>query len=69
MDERIKHMKVEIIAYQAIEKTVTVSGNSGRVYVPIEWVGKKVKVFLLEPVSNEETTNRKKKKVDDNEKS
>jgi len=31
---------------QAITKTK--SGNSGRVYVPIEWVSKRVKIILLE---------------------
>lgn len=34
--------------YQVIEKTVSVGGNSGRVYVPREWVGKKVKIVLVE---------------------
>lgn len=48
-----EQMKVEVQAYQVIEKTVKVSGNSGRVYVPKEWVGRKVKVFLLEPVTEE----------------
>ena len=48
-----EQMKVEVQAYQVIEKTVKASGNSGRVYVPKEWVGKKVKVFLLEPASEE----------------
>ncbi|MBI3036065.1 DUF2080 family transposase-associated protein, partial [Candidatus Woesearchaeota archaeon] len=24
------------------------SGNSGRVYVPIEWIGKKAKIILVE---------------------
>jgi len=43
-------MKIEINAYQIIEKTVKPSGNSGRVYVPIDWVGKKVKIALLEPL-------------------
>jgi putative transposon-encoded protein len=46
----IEQMKVEVHAYQVIEKIVKSSGNSGRVYVPKEWVGKKVKVFLLEPI-------------------
>ena len=46
-----EQMKVEVQAYQVVEKTVKTSGNSGRVYVPKEWVGKKVKVFLLEPAS------------------
>jgi putative transposon-encoded protein len=48
-----EQMKVEVQAYQVIEKTVKASGNSGRVYVPKEWVGRKVKVFLLEPVIEE----------------
>lgn len=43
-------MEIKINAYQIIEKTVKPSGNSGRVYVPINWVGKKVKVVLLEPL-------------------
>ena len=46
-------MKVEVQAYQIIEKTVQPSGNSGRVYVPKAWVGRKVKIFLLEPVNEE----------------
>lgn len=45
-------MRVEVQAYQVIEKTVKPSGNSGRIYVPKEWIGKRVKVFLLEPVAN-----------------
>jgi putative transposon-encoded protein len=46
-------MEIKINAYQIIEKTVKPSGNSGRVYVPIDWVGKKVKVVLLEPLQGE----------------
>ncbi len=45
-----QEMEIKISAYQIIEKTVKQSGNSGRVYVPIEWVGKKVKIVLLEPL-------------------
>lgn len=47
-------MEVTIKAYQVIEKFVKPSGNSGRVYVPKEWVGKRVKVFLLDPVNETE---------------
>ncbi len=43
-----EQMEVKVTAYQVIEKTVKSSGNSGRVYVPKDWIGKKVKVFLLE---------------------
>ena len=34
--------------FEMLEKQVNKSGNSGRVYVPIEWIGKKVKIVLLE---------------------
>lgn len=43
-------MEIKITGYQIIEKVVKLSGNSGRVYVPADWVGKKVKIVLLEPV-------------------
>jgi len=54
MNDQNQQMEVRVTAYQVIEKTVKTSGNSGRVYVPKEWVGKKVKVFLLEPINSEE---------------
>jgi putative transposon-encoded protein len=41
-------MKVEVRAYQVIEKVVKASGSSGRVYVPPDWVGKRVKILLME---------------------
>jgi putative transposon-encoded protein len=44
-----QEMEIRISGYQIIEKTVKQTGNSGRIYVPIDWVGKKVKVVLLEP--------------------
>jgi putative transposon-encoded protein len=43
-------MKIEVEAYEAIEKVVTASGNSGRVYAPKEWIGKRVKLLLLDPL-------------------
>ncbi len=46
-------MKVEVRAYQVIEKVVKASGSSGRVYVPPEWIGKRVKILLLEPLDTE----------------
>lgn len=41
-------MEVRLEAHQVIEKIVKSSGNSGRVYVPKEWIGKRVKVLLLD---------------------
>ena len=43
-------MKIEVEAYQVIEKIVKSSGNSGRVYVPVDWIGKRVKILLVEPL-------------------
>ena len=43
-----KETKIQLIGYEMLEKQVNKSGNSGRVYVPIEWVGKKVKIILVE---------------------
>jgi putative transposon-encoded protein len=48
-----QEMRVTITAYEVIEKTVKLSGNSGRVYVPKDWVDKKVKVMLLEPLNDD----------------
>ena len=50
MNEQIE---VRAKAFEAIDRTVKSSGNSGRVYLPKAWIGKKVKVLLLEPINNE----------------
>jgi putative transposon-encoded protein len=34
--------------FEMLEKKVTKSGHSGRVYVPIEWIGKNVKIILIQ---------------------
>ena len=38
-------VKFEIYGEELIEKIVNSSGNSGRVYLPSEWIGTKVKVI------------------------
>lgn len=43
-----KEVKIELLGFEMLEKQVNKSGNSGRVYVPIEWVNKRVKIILLE---------------------
>jgi len=47
-------MEVHTSAFQVIDKTVKSIGNSGGVLVPKKWVGKKVKILLLEEVAEEE---------------
>lgn len=39
--------KFEVYGEEMIEKEVKQSGNSGRVYLPPEWVGKQVKIIRL----------------------
>jgi putative transposon-encoded protein len=40
--------KFELYGEEMIEKVVKLSGNSGRVYLPPEWVGKHVKIIRME---------------------
>jgi putative transposon-encoded protein len=44
----MKQTKIQLTGYEMLEKQVNKSGNSGRVYVPIDWIGQRVKVILLE---------------------
>jgi len=42
-------MEVKVQAYQVIEKTVSEgTKTSGRLYVPKDWIGKTVKIFLMD---------------------
>lgn len=40
-------VKFEVFGEEMIEKEVKQSGNSGRVYLPPEWVGKHVKIIRI----------------------
>jgi len=50
MEETLNNTKVKFEVYgeEMIEKVVKSSGNSGRVYLPPEWVGKHVKIVRVE---------------------
>lgn len=41
-------VKFEIFGEEMIEKTVKLSGNSGRVYLPPTWVGHHVKIIRID---------------------
>jgi putative transposon-encoded protein len=41
-------VKFEIYGEEMIEKRVTSSGNSGRVYLPPDWVGRHVKIIRID---------------------
>lgn len=40
--------KFEVWGEEMIEKEVKQSGNSGRVYLPPEWIGKHVKIIRID---------------------
>ena len=40
--------KFEVYGEEMIEKEVKPSGNSGRVYLPPDWVGKHVKIIRVD---------------------
>jgi len=44
----IRKSKFEVYGEEMIEKEVKQSGNSGRVYLPPEWVGRHVKIIRIE---------------------
>ena len=41
-------VKFEVYGEEMIEKDVKMSGNSGRIYLPPDWVGHKVKVIRID---------------------
>lgn len=41
-------VKFEVYGEEMIEKTVKLSGNSGRVYLPPNWVGRHVKIIRID---------------------
>ena len=41
-------VKLEVYGEEMVEKVVKLSGNSGRVYLPPDWVGKRVKIIRLD---------------------
>ncbi len=43
-----KPSKFEVYGEEMIEKEVKQSGNSGRVYLPPDWIGKHVKIIRIE---------------------
>jgi putative transposon-encoded protein len=41
-------VKFEVYGEEMVEKTVKLSGNSGRVYLPPDWVGCRVKIIRVD---------------------
>ena len=47
-DREQKKAKLEVYGEEMIEKVVKLSGNSGRVYLPPDWVGCRVKIIRMD---------------------
>jgi len=45
---QISKVRFEVFGEEMIEKVVKSSGNSGRIYLPPNWVGHKVKIIKVE---------------------
>ena len=43
-----KTISMHMEGFEVIEKVAESSGNSGRIYVPKKWIGKRVRVVLVE---------------------
>lgn len=43
-----KESKFEVWGEEMLEKIVAKSGSSGRVYLPPDWIGKRVKVIRVD---------------------
>lgn len=41
-------VKFEVYGEEMIEKVVRASGNSGRIYIPPDWVGHRVKIIKVD---------------------
>ena len=41
-------VRFEILGEEIIDKKVVLSGHSGRVYLPQDWIGKRVKIIRTE---------------------
>ena len=41
-------VKFEVYGEEMVEKAVKLSGNSGRVYLPPNWVGHRVKIIRID---------------------
>ena len=46
-------MEIKAECYQVIDKEIKAQTNAGVIYVPKNWIGKKARVLLLEPLQDE----------------
>ena len=42
-------IKIEMLGYEVVEKVAMTSGNSSRIYLPVDWKGKRVRAVRVDP--------------------
>lgn len=57
-DVSLNKVKFEIYGEEMVSKEVKQSGNSGRVYLPPDWIGKHVKIIRIDWVVSWQTESR-----------
>lgn len=46
---RTASMDIRMVGYEVVEKVAMPCATSGRILVPVHWVGKRVKAVLVDP--------------------
>ncbi len=46
--EQGRRVRFELYGLESVEKQVAASGKSGRVYLPMDWLGKRVKIIRVD---------------------
>jgi hypothetical protein len=46
---RTASMDIRMVGYEVVEKVAKPCATSGRILVPVHWVGKRVKAVLVDP--------------------
>ena len=44
---RVRSVRFELYGEEIVDKQVAASGKSGRVYLPMDWPGKRVKIIRM----------------------
>ncbi len=49
-----KSIQMQMEGFELIEKRVEAGGNSGRIYLPKHWIGRRVRAVLIEDAQKDE---------------
>jgi len=47
-------MEIRLMGFEVVEKEVKRSGDSGRIYVPVTWVGTRVRAIRMERLKHKD---------------